>query len=68
MKNCRTYGFWDGGECDKVDYVDGYDKKPLVTSKELFAVSVKADDDQGLDVRLITSPDFGCIAHKERTK
>lgn len=63
MNQCITCKYWGvdfEGVCDLVD---------TLTAREpdtCFYIEVKADDDQGLEVRLVTGPHFGCIHYKEK--
>ena len=64
---CKDCNFWDDGECSGVGLHDagfGWEQNPSL----LFDIDVKADDDSGLECRLKTGPDFGCVrfASKDR--
>lgn len=61
MKTCKTCKFWDG-ECNRVEFIHegkGNKSEPLI-------IRVDVSDDTGLDVRMVTSPDFGCILHEPK--
>jgi hypothetical protein len=61
MGKCKDCQWWiknrGYSSCDKVnhDYNDG---------DTAFEIEADADDDQGLEVELITGPEFGCVLFK----
>lgn len=66
MGTCKDCKFWspeglqnpeDKGTCEKVCFSTG---------SKLFKISVKVDDDQGLDYNLITGPEFGCVLFEKK--
>tara|TARA_R110000772_G_scaffold249530_2_gene363921 strand:+ start:67114 stop:67494 length:381 start_codon:yes stop_codon:yes gene_type:complete len=50
-KNCKYW--FDKRTCEKVD--------DIVKGKNRFEMVAEADDDQGLQCRLRTGPEFGCV-------
>jgi len=55
-KTCKTCKWWEDGVCDAIDRIlDG----PV-----RFEIVVKVADDHGLDSKLKTGPDFGCVHHE----
>lgn len=60
MKTCKTCKWWDEGVCEIVDTIHA--DQPATT----FQIEVKVADDHGLDVKLRTGPDFGCIHHANK--
>ena len=63
MPTCKTCKFWVDGCCDMIDFTDPRSKKPKPSNH--FEVDVTVSDDTGLDVRLRTGPDFGCVLHED---
>lgn len=57
-KDCRYWGVWLEDVCD----FSGYN------NNNMFELLAKADDDQGLEVDLKTSPDFGCVCFNPKEK
>ena len=57
-KTCRWWGVAYEGSCDRFGMLDN-DELP-----DPAGIFVRADDDQGLDARFQTSPEFGCRAHE----
>ena len=58
-KNCKHWGRDYKGVCDYPNVIqDDMDTQ--------FEVDIRADDDQGLEFRLVTGPYFGCIKFKQR--
>lgn len=51
MKRCKDCAWWDERECRKVDFA---------LAKQ-FYIDVKVADDHGLEVKLMTGPEFGCV-------
>ena len=61
MKTCKNCKWWGGvyeGCCDFIDTIHNSD--PLTAVHISFRVS----DDTGLDIRLQTGPEFGCVHFK----
>lgn len=55
---CKDCLWWDSdGACNGVDE----DWKKGVLEPQTFSVLIRASDDQGLSVTLVTGPDFGCV-------
>lgn len=59
---CKDCMFWG------VDYTGVCSKVGLNSEDSLFYIGVYADDDQGLDAKLFTTPDFGCLEFRQKTK
>lgn len=57
-KNCRYWGVDFHGVCDFVDTIQADDPDTG------FYIAASAHDDQGLEARLHTAPNFGCVNHK----
>ena len=58
---CKDCRFW-GVHVDRVCHFDGEDLMP----DEQFYIDYSANDDTGLDFRLITGPNHGCIRFAAR--
>ena len=59
-KNCR---WWDSdGECNKVEWEEKGKPAP-----KMFQMNIRVADDTGLDVHLMTGPDFGCVQFEAKT-
>jgi hypothetical protein len=57
---CKDCKHWDDGECRAIGSHDkgfGWKQNPAI----LFDIVVTVDDDSGLDYRLRTGPEFGCV-------
>ena len=66
MPTCSTCVFWkrtnrlrrkDVNYCDKLTQGDDY---------STLVVDVKVLDDSGLDVTVVTGPNFGCVLHQHK--
>lgn len=53
--NCRWWGIDYDRVCDKVTHI-----------KSQARIAATADDDQGLDAKLVTDPDFSCSQFEAR--
>lgn len=51
-RHCKYWGVEYFGVCDRTDNTD---------HGTVFKLQATADDDQGLDAKLVTGPDFGCV-------
>lgn len=63
-KNCkhwRMFGDNIKGACDFIDYT------PSTIDTHSVFIDANADDDSGLEARLVTGADFGCAAHKPKS-
>lgn len=61
--NCKFWGVDYFGVCDEIQASGGW----LTTSAGSDAkILVSADDDQGLNAKLATQPDFGCTKFKAK--
>lgn len=54
MRICKDCKYW-GVDFDRVCDLEG------IEGDKGFNIYVYANDDQGLEARLVTSPDFGCV-------
>lgn len=59
-KNCKCWKHYDDGYGERFNYC-GNMSDDLET---LFDIRVEVSDDTGLDVRIETGPNFGCIHFK----
>ena len=75
MAFCKTCKFWEplnrfSGEHSKNGECDGLDGSRMDTrgrpKEQTFTIEVSVHDDSGLNVRLITGPNFGCVLHEEK--
>lgn len=56
---CATCNWWrNQQECDRINSL------PVTT---LVDIAVTVADDHGLNVRLLTQAEFGCVLHEEKT-
>lgn len=60
-KNCRFWGAYIEGACDRVGFLLLNEHK----NPRRFHISAFADDDQGLEAQLITGPEFGCVLFEQ---
>lgn len=63
MQTCKTCRWWSRhgeGDCDVLGTRQAEEPDTLVV------IDVVVADDTGLDVRLRTGPEFGCIHHEPR--
>lgn len=59
MPTCKTCCWWEDGCCNVIDTT--IVEKPATR----FEIEVRVADDSGLNVKLKTGPDFGCVHHEE---
>lgn len=59
MQTCKTCCWWEDGRCNVID------TKIAEKPETRFEIDVRVDDDSGLNVKLKTGPDFGCVLHEE---
>ena len=57
-KDCKFWGVDYDGDCDRVGY---HENGPV-----MFDYYVNANDDSGLEFRLLTGPDFGCVHFEKK--
>lgn len=73
MGHCKDCHYWEQGTdrygkkyvygyCDRVAWMDRFDKVP----DDGFVIHADASDDTGLDAGLKTGPMFGCTQFKAR--
>lgn len=58
METCKTCSWWIARTCERIELSNS---KPKDKEAEIFADSA---DDHGLNAKLVTGPDFGCILHE----
>lgn len=61
-KNCKFWGHYRKGECDRVDGL--FTADPTAS----FDIRVRVLDDSGLSTGLVTGPNFGCIHFTAKKK
>jgi hypothetical protein len=59
-RDCKWWGKDYDSTCERVDI----DRKGTAE----FSIFSRADDDQGLEARLTTGPDFGCVHFESNGK
>lgn len=60
MPTCKTCRYWENGICDAVDC------RVAEVPQTLFEIEVRVSDDTGLNIKLRTGPDFGCVLHEDK--
>lgn len=59
MPTCKTCMYWEKGRCDIVNSIN----TPADDPDTRFDIVIKVSDDDGLQVHLVTGPNFGCVLH-----
>lgn len=63
-EDCKWWGKDYASTCERVDI----DMRQIRKGTAEFSIFSRADDDQGLEARLITGPDFGCVHFESNGK
>lgn len=69
MNICKNCAFWEAhknkltGTCDKVEINEHGDKN--INTDVSFYILFGVSDDSGLDMRLVTGANFGCLLYEE---
>jgi len=63
---CKNCIHWlSNQECNIID-IEDYDAKNLINeSSNKCCVIIKVNDDYGLDIKVKTGPNFGCVNFKQ---
>lgn len=75
MKTCKTCKWWRDKECELVgqteqptyNFYGRASNEDVETSPTLFEIEWGVSDDSGLNLRLRTGPEFGCVLHELST-
>lgn len=59
MNTCKTCCYWVDSNCIVPDL-----KRGSSNPETLISIEVDVLDDSGLDVRMKTGPEFGCVLHE----
>jgi len=66
-KRCKNCQWWFAGECmDCDDFEEVGTVKKTDEPADIIKIIWRSDDDSGLDFRLATGPDFGCVHFKAK--